>query len=62
MKEHEGEETQIDLSEQLRSLIKSKAQGVEGLDELIAGTIKQIMDKAGIDPNTMEKFVKKEGE
>lgn len=56
------QETQIDLSETLRSLVKSKAQGVEGLDELIAGTIKQIMEKAGVDPNTVENFTKKEGE
>ena len=50
-------ETRIDLSEKLMSLLKSQADGVEGLDELIDNCINEIMDRSGVDPKTREKFV-----
>lgn len=50
-------ETHIDLSERLNSLVRSSAQGVEGLEPLIEEVIKEIMEKNGIEPETREKFV-----
>lgn len=53
------QETKIDLSERLRSLVKSSAGGVQGLEPLIEETIKEIMDRDGIKPEIKEKFVKR---
>lgn len=56
MKEQETPRNELD--ERLRSLIKSSASGVKGLDPLIQDCIKEIMSRVGVTPETIEKFAK----